>query len=173
MSFLPQDEIVRTLLGARSRLSAGFYMTLRDVHLVEDLFQEVTVKALAQGELFTNEAQLLSWARVVGRNAALNQLRKLNRLSVGLPDALLETLEAEGAVTIESGREEALASCLQRVPPAAREMLDLRYFHGLSCIEVAQRTGAGVDAIYQKLSRLHRSLRECMEQKLALAATPS
>ncbi len=167
MTFLPQNDIVRTLLGARARLSAGFYLVLRDVHLVEDVFQEVMVKALAQTDLFTNEAQLLSWARAVGRNAGLNLVRKLSRVSVGLPDELLDLMEQETEADAGSGREEALAHCVKRLPPAARELLDLRYFHSLPCKEVAARTGTGLDAVYQKLSRLHFSLRECVERQLS------
>ena len=87
MSSIPQSEVIRTLLRVRARLSAGFCLVLRDAHLAEDIFQEVMVKALGQQELFTNEAQLLSWARAVGRNAGLNLLRKSGRISVGLPES--------------------------------------------------------------------------------------
>ena len=139
MSSLPQSEIIRTLLGARARLSAGFFLVLRDVHLAEDVFQDVMVKALGQQDLFTNEAQLLSWARAVGRNAGLNMLRKSGRISVGLPESLLETLAQESEAAASSGREEALAQCLESLPAAARELLELRYFNSLSCGDVAAR----------------------------------
>lgn len=167
MNFLPQNDIVRTLLGARARLSAGFYLALQDVHLVEDVFQEVMVKALAQTDLFTNEAQLLSWAKAVGRNAGLNMVRKSSRVSVGLPDTLLDLIEQESEADADSGREEALAHCVKRLPAAARELLELRYYHSLPCKEVAARMGSGLDATYQKLSRLHLTLRECVERQLS------
>lgn len=169
MPSLPQNEIIRTLLGARARLSAGFFLVLRDAHLAEDVFQEVMVKALAQPDLFTNEAQLLSWARAVGRNAGLNLLRKSGRISVGLPESLLETLEHESEAESGSEREAALRDCLDALPEQSRELLDLRYFHGLSCADVAARTGSALDAIYQRLSRLHRALRRCVEERLATA----
>ena len=173
MSFLPQNDIVRTLLGARARLSAGFYLVLRDVHLVEDVFQEVMVKALAQTDLFNNEAQLLSWAKAVGRNAGLNLVRKLSRMSVGLPNELLDLLEHEAEAEAGSEREEALAHCVGQLPAAAWELLDLRYFHSLPCQEVAERTGASVDAVYQQLSRLHLALRECVERQLFTPTQPT
>lgn len=169
-SSLSQNEIIRTLLGARGRLSAGFFLVLRDVHLAEDVFQDVMVKALGQQDLFTNEAGLLSWARVVGRNAGLNLLRKSGRISVGLPESLLETLAQESEVEVGAGREEALAECLEILPAAARKLLELRYFHRMSCGEVAARTGSGLDAIYQRLSRLHRTLRDCVDRRLTLSS---
>ncbi len=172
MSSLPQSEVIRTLLGGRARLSAGFFLVLRDAHLAEDVFQEVMVKALEQPDFFTNEAQLLSWARAVGRNAGLNLLRKFGRISVGLPESLLETLAQESEAEVGSGREEALAKCLEGLPAAAREVLELRYFHCLSCGEVAARTGSGLEAVYQKLSRLHRTLRDCVERRLTTFSDP-
>jgi RNA polymerase sigma-70 factor (ECF subfamily) len=168
-SSLSQNEIVRPLLRARARLSAGFFLVLRDVHLAEDVFQEVMVKALDEGELFTNEAHLLSWARAVGRNAGLNLLRKSGRVSVGLPESLLNTLEQESEAEGSSAREAALRDCLDGLPAQSRELLELRYFHGLSCAEVAARAGPARDVIYQRLSRLHRVLRSCVESRLAKA----
>jgi len=170
---LPQDQIIRTLLGARARLSAGFFLVLRDAHLAEDVFQEVMVKALGHQDFFTNEAQLLSWARAVGRNAGLNLLRKSGRISVGLPESLFEMLAQETEADAGNGREEALATCLASLPVASRELLELRYFHSLSCADVATRTGSGLEAVYQKLSRLHRTLRDCVERRLTLSADPS
>ena len=170
MSSLPQSEVIRTLLGARARLSAGFFLVLRDAHLAEDVFQEVMVKALDEGGLFTNEAQLLSWARAVGRNAGLNMLRKSGRISVGLPESLLERLAQESEAEAGSGREEALAQCVESLPAAARELLELRYFNSLSCGDVAALTGSGLEAVYQKLSRLHRTLRDCVERRLTLSS---
>ena len=169
MSSLPQSEIIRTLLGARARLSAGFFLVLRDAHLAEDVFQEVMVKAMDEGGLFTNEAQLLSWSRAVGRNAGLNLLRKSGRISVGLPESLLETLAQESEAEGGSAREAALRGCLEGLPAQSRELLELRYFHGLSCAEVAARADSALDAIYQRLSRLHRVLRRCVEARLAEA----
>jgi DNA-directed RNA polymerase specialized sigma24 family protein len=54
-------------------------------------------------------------------------------------------------------------------------LLELRYFDGRSCQEVAEILGAGVEAIYQRLSRLHRQLKECVDQRVkqALLSAPS
>lgn len=62
---------------------------------------------------------------------------------------------------------EALQECLDRVPAQSRRLLELRYFEGRPCQEVADMLGAGVEAIYQRLSRLHRQLKQCVEQRLS------
>jgi DNA-directed RNA polymerase specialized sigma24 family protein len=53
------------------------------------------------------------------------------------------------------------------VPANSRRLLELRYFDGRPCQEVAEMLGAGVEAIYQRLSRLHRQLKQCVDQRLS------
>jgi RNA polymerase sigma-70 factor, ECF subfamily len=48
--------------------------------------------------------------------------------------------------------------------------LDMRYFQGRSCTDVGKALGMKLDAAYQRLSRLHRALRECVEGKLGSSA---
>jgi RNA polymerase sigma-70 factor (ECF subfamily) len=172
MASLPQDELIRTLLAQRARISAGVWLVVRDVHLAEDVFQDVMVKALA-GESFTNEAHLLSWCRVTARNVALNLMRKRGREVTTLSGDIMELLEgelqAQGGAT--AARIEALQECVEALPADSRALVDARYFEGRSCAEVAATFKMGLDAAYQRLSRLHRVLRECMEGKLHQAAT--
>ena len=167
MTSLPQDELIRTLLAQRARISAGVWLVVRDVHLAEDVFQELMVKALA-GETFTNEAHLLSWCRVTARNTALNVMRKRGREVTTLSGDIMELLEeewcSEGGGT--PARIEVLQECVEALPSDARALVNARYFEGRSCAEVAATLKMGLDAAYQRLSRLHRVLRECMDGKL-------
>ena len=63
-------------------------------------------------------------------------------------------------------RIEALQDCLEAAPESSRRLLKLRYFEGYSCEEVAEQMGIGLNAIYKRVSRLHESLKECIEGKL-------
>jgi RNA polymerase sigma-70 factor (ECF subfamily) len=67
----------------------------------------------------------------------------------------------------EDRRTEALQACLSDVPEQARLLVRLRYTDGLACGDVAERLGINLDAVYKRLSRLHLSLRRCVEGKLA------
>ena len=44
---LTQEDVVRTLLAARTRISASAWIVVRDVQAAEDIFQNLTVKALS------------------------------------------------------------------------------------------------------------------------------
>ncbi len=167
---LAQEYIVRTLLAARMRISASAWVIVRDAQAAEDIFQNVTVKALTGGGQFECEAQLVSWAHVTARHEALNLIRSRKARVLVLDAASLELLESEWireAARPESDRVEALRQCLDALPADSRRVLHLRYFQERSCAEVSQALGVGLDAIYQRLSRLHRALAQCIERRLA------
>lgn len=169
---LPPDHIVRVLFSARARLSAAAWIIVRDSAAAEDIFQNVSVKALTKGLAFHHEAELLSWAHVTARHEAIDWLRRLRVGVVPLDADVIELLEAEWAAAPASGpRLDALRECLEKTPAEARRLLELRYFEGRACEEVARLAGVGLDAVYQRLSRLHRALKTCIERRLADGGT--
>ncbi|MEZ5431818.1 MAG: sigma-70 family RNA polymerase sigma factor [Verrucomicrobiales bacterium] len=164
---LSQEDIVRTLLSARPRLSASIWVMLRDSQSAEDIFQNVSVKALTKGAIFEHEG-LSSPGRTSQPGGRLDFLRKRRPESL-LDHDVLEILDTEWRLEghlASGGRMEALQDCLEKMPDHARRLLELRYFEGHSCLEVAEKLGLGIDAVYQRLSRLHRALKDCIEQKL-------
>jgi RNA polymerase sigma-70 factor, ECF subfamily len=167
---LTHPEIIRTLLAARPRLLAAAWVVVADAHLAEDIFQTVSVRAMEPELEFASEPALLSWAHVVARREGLQWLRKHRRESVGLDEDVLELVESEWVLTSveQTSREaEMLAECLKTVSEASRRLLELRYFEDRSCGEVADVIGCGLDAVYQRLSRLHRALKTCIETRIA------
>jgi RNA polymerase sigma-70 factor, ECF subfamily len=167
MNFLDSNQIVSTLFAHRGRLSAAIWLIVRDVHLAEDVFQEVAIKATSQPDQFKNASHLLSWSHVCARNAALNLLRKLKTHQLSFDESILEELESEWANegSIVDQRIDALQECLGALPQESRDALTLRYAEGRTCQEVATRLGLTLDAAYQRLSRLHLALRQCVERK--------
>ena len=69
------EDITATLLAERMPLTAFFASVTRDFHLAEDLFQEVCVKAVARADSFKTTAHLMNWARLAGKNRAIDILR--------------------------------------------------------------------------------------------------
>ena len=61
---LNSQQIVQTLLTVRNRLTASVWLIVRDAQTAEDIFQEVSVKALAADLHFDREPQLVSWAQI-------------------------------------------------------------------------------------------------------------
>ncbi len=168
---LLQDDIIRTLLASRLRIVAAAWIVVRDAQAAEDIFQNLTVKAMGGAATFEREAQLISWAHVTARHEALNWVRDRKGRTVALDQAVLELLEDEWAKDRErpdpeGDRVEALRQCMGELPEPSRRVLELRYFEERPCGEVSRRMGIGLDAVYQRLSRLHRTLRQCVERRM-------
>jgi len=167
---LSQEDVVRTLLAARIRISASAWLVVRDVQAAEDIFQNLSVKALSGTTRFELEAQLLSWAHITARHEALNWVRSRKSRALSLDEAVLDLVasegDREGVDRKEGQRVEALRECLATLPSGSRQILDLRYAEERSCEEISRVLGVGLDAVYQRLSRLHRAVKQCTERRL-------
>ena len=169
---LDHETILRYLFAARQRLSAAAWLIVRDAQAAEDIFQNVALKSVTREVSFEHEGALLSWATVSARREGIDWLRKRKHETLGLEPDVLDLLNHEWQTKhtqTEGPRMEALRECLDGVPANSRQLLELRYFEGHSCDDVARRVGASVDAVYQRLSRLHRQLKQCVDQKVAAA----
>lgn len=164
---MQESDVVRVLLEARIRLTVPIWSIVRESQAVEDIFQEVVLRALRQREQLNDEGHLLAWSRTTAKNLAVDWLRQRGKSKVmdgGAMDRIwsISDDQAKGL----SDRKDALRRCLQKMPERNREMIQLRYAEGLSCIEVAKQIGASLDAVYKRLSRAHRDLRRCVEGTL-------
>jgi RNA polymerase sigma factor (sigma-70 family) len=164
---LEPDTIVQVLLRERLRVTALAAAVTRDVHAADDIFQQVVLAALESRAQFRGPDHVLAWALRAARHRAVDFAR--GRRLRSLPDDVLDLLEArwaDPAGAAASDRGEALHRCLGRLTNSARELLQMRYAEGLTAVAVAERVRRTVDAVYQTLSRIHRSLRECVEREL-------
>lgn len=164
------ETILSHLFAARTRLCAAAYAIVRDPQVSEDLFQNVALKALTRDVSFEHEGALLSWAMVSMKREGIDWIRKRRPELVGLEDEVLDLLHQEwldeGGKDGAGNRVSALKRCMESLPQPARQLLELRYFERFSCGEVAKEVGIGLEATYQRLSRLHRDLKKCIDQRL-------
>ncbi len=164
---LAPEDITATLLTERLPLTAFFASVTRDFHLAEDVFQEVCVKAVARAEKLETTAHVMNWARLAGKNRAIDILRARDGRYVGLSHEMLDLLAAEWP---ESSRvdsmQEALGQCIEQITPKNRELLRLRYFERRNCTDVAAIMGRKIETVYQALARLHKALGDCIRARL-------
>jgi RNA polymerase sigma-70 factor (ECF subfamily) len=170
---LTEQSILQCLMSWRTRVSAAAWVVVHDAHTAEDIFQNVVVKALTREVCLETESALLSWAFITARREGIDWLRRHQRESVCLDEEILALLEHDWqsqSPQAAAAKVEALRDCLARMPEPANQLLRLRYFDGLSCEQVAEKMGIGLAAMYKRMSRLHVSLKECIEAKLGRAA---
>ena len=156
-------------MQSRERISAAAWVVVRDAHVAEDIFQNTVLKAVTKDVEFEAEAALLSWAFITARREGLDWVRKHRRESVGCDPEILALLEKDwqSEASAPAGeRIDALRECIDRLPDKSKQLLRLRYFEGLSCGEISGQVNAKLDAVYKRLSRIHQSLRTCVESKM-------
>lgn len=168
---LDQTAVITTVMQWRHKLTAAAWLVVRDTHAADDIFQTVVLKALSSEAVFDAEAAVVSWSFVTCRNASIDWLRRRRKETAVLEADTIATLHDEWArdtLAPTDQRADALEDCLGEVPEQARLLVRLRYTDGLACGEVAARLGLNLDAVYKRLSRLHLTLRQCVEGKLAV-----
>ncbi len=78
------------------------------------------------------------------------------------------------ADTVWSDRYEHFTTVSMSCRHSARQLLHMKYTEGLTALVIAERLKRTADAVYQNLSRLHHSLRACVERRLAgVSKTPA
>jgi len=169
---LHAEDIAAVLLAERLPLTAFIASVTRDFHLAEDVFQEVSVKAVARAAEFESAAHVVNWARTAGKNRAIDVLRAREGKDVGHSDEMLAVLAEEWpGKSPRDAQQEALAHCIGQVTANNRELLRLRYFERRACAEVAEMMGRKLETIYQALARLHKTLGDCVRARLQQEAS--
>lgn len=165
---------VQTLFLQHSAAVRGFVWGLvADRTVADDIFQEVFLTVARQQDEFDRTGNFLAWVRGIARNKVLEHWRRQRTGRLLFDEQLLELLaeSAETAFDKEDERlerrREALARCLQRLAPRAREIIDLRYAEQpLAPPELARRIGWTTNAVNVALARARAFLRACTQQVL-------
>lgn len=166
---LSRENVTAVLLRERLALVAFLASVTRNFHLAEDVFQDVCVKAIGDESGFESTAHLMNWARLTGRNRAIDLLRVRDGKLESLSEEILSSLASvwpEAGSEIWRNKQVALERCLDRLTPNNRQIVRLRYFEGRTGSDVAAVLGRKLETVYQALARIHKSLAECMQTQL-------
>ncbi len=164
-----QHIVVRALMAERVKLFAYIVSIVRDEHLAEDVLQEVSIVALDKREEIRDPACLPAWLRETARYKSLKALSRLSKRPLTLDNAMLDLLEAEWCAydrVAGSTMTDMLRSCLSKLSPYARRIVDLRYGENLKSGQVAEMLGRKAHTVYIALQRIHRDLANCMQRQI-------
>ena len=162
-------RLVQVLAGHQVMILAYARAIVRDLHLAEDVYQEVAVILAQDPTRMPDDDGLAPWLREITRRKALELLRKARR-ACPLDDEVLELVAGsfEPTPPDELGDlRAAMAGCLDRLPDDSRSIVTGRYADDLSCEDIAARVGRSVQGVYAVLKRMRLALQECVERTLA------
>jgi RNA polymerase sigma-70 factor len=154
-------------------LTAFIRSTVRDVALVDDVFQETLLTAWRRLDDYDKTRPFGPWLRGIAGNlilAALRQRRKVVWLSdeqmlAHLDDRCEQLAKAPGDTLDE--KLELLRNCVQSLPEQYREVIEVRMQEDEDSNEsLATRLGLNLETLKKRLQRARARLVDCMQRKL-------
>ncbi|MEZ4363045.1 MAG: sigma-70 family RNA polymerase sigma factor [Kofleriaceae bacterium] len=165
----PDADLVRAMAEGQQQALAALYERHASVMLglamrivrnrkeAEDLLHDVFLEAWRSAKTFDpKRGRVRTWLAIRMRSRALDQ-QKSSRISRNAGDGGLERLVAEDAPP--SPDHAKVRSALEELPPEQRQVIELAYFEGLSCSEIAERIGAPIGTVKSRLSAAMSKLR--------------
>ncbi len=132
----------------------------------EDLLQQVFLNAIAALDRYDpSRAAPGTWIYTITRNTVIDYYRKQEREPVPaeLEDSTLYEAEADARLLTEETLE-ALAEALEQLSKRERDIIILRFYHGLSAQETAKRVGVSYANVRYLQYAALKKLRRCLEQ---------
>lgn len=164
---LSEDRMIKTLLQEQPRLLAFLNAIVRRVDLSDDIFQDISLRAVRARAKLDNEEHFIRWLYRAARNRAIDEMR---RSKMPLIDGrVLDHFESDWAdqsISEFNEQSEALRFCIESLKPDCRQLIRFRYRDELSGKNIALRLSTTPEAIYMKLSRIRKQLRECITWRM-------
>jgi RNA polymerase sigma-70 factor (ECF subfamily) len=151
-----QEELVQAY---QSRVAGFVYTFLGSSESVEDLAQQIFVRALVALPGIRNLDQVEAWLFRIARNACLSHLRKQKWRRLFVP---YESEYHEPIAEIPVDRSEDLAwlrRAVLQLPPSQRELVALLQDADLSYEELARITGRSLSSVKSLLFRARETLK--------------
>ena len=154
--------IEAALTAARPRAVAALLRHFRDIDLAEEAFQEASLRALRTWPQNGPPRDAAAWLIFVGRNVAIDTVRRRAKQTVLPPDEALSDLddaEEAAAERIDGShyRDDLLrllfVCCHPDLPATQQVALALRIVSGLSVRQIARAFLVGEAAMEQRITR--------------------
>jgi RNA polymerase sigma-70 factor (ECF subfamily) len=164
-----QVEFHRLFLENQRRVF-GYILTLvPSLDDAREIFQNACVVIFAKSGQFTAGTDFAKWACQIAHFEVFNYRRRRQKegawLSTDVLGALAsKRLEAAGEL---DARAAALQTCLNKMRPKDRELIETRYRRNQTSRSLAVELGRPIDTVYKALRRIRQSLYECIERTLA------
>jgi RNA polymerase sigma-70 factor (ECF subfamily) len=138
--------------------------------VAEDLFQETWLKVITRIHRYDERRPFEPWLFAVGRNLAIDHLRKVSPKSLDEPtesgESGIERLGADqpGSLDrlLEQERRDLLERRLEELPALYREALSLRFEEEMAFEEIAEVLSAPVSTVKSRVQRALAMLRRRM-----------
>lgn len=142
------------------------FQLLRSREDAEEAAQEAFVQAFQKLEKLREPAYFFSWAWRITTTVALKLRQKKNRLKLSAEADSFPQSAAPEPIEREE-RNQQIAQALGKLPEEQRMAITLRFWQGMDYDSMAELFGLSHDALYQRVSRGLKRLREILGEDFA------
>lgn len=134
---------------------------------VDELWQETNLVLWKRFADYRPGTNFLAWARRIAYNKVLNY-RTRRRPPLQFSDDFLQKLASSDRVFEQHlPWLDALKHCAEKLPPADRELIELRYSTDANCRSVAESLRRPIHSVYKSVGRIRTHLLECIRREMA------
>lgn len=152
----------------------AIYLLVKNRALAEDIFQEAFIKIIntLRAGNYNEEGKFGPWAIRIGRNLAIDHIRKQKR-NVVITDSegndILSYIqiaeESREDKLIQYQTEQNIKELVKLLPEEQREVLIMRHWGDLSFKEIADQTGVSINTALGRMRYALNNLRKMMEKQ--------
>lgn len=159
-------QFARLVAQHQSFLFGYLVNCLGDFAAAEDVLQETFVVLWTSRDKFQLGTNFAAWSTTI----ALNQVRKYRRGHKRRPESLseeiLEIVAGEGSARRDESeqRRAALRTCLEKLNPADRELVERIYGDGRTVASLADESGTSLNVLYKSTRKIRRALHDCIQR---------
>jgi RNA polymerase sigma-70 factor (ECF subfamily) len=166
--------LAQLLKRHKRSIFTAIYLLVKNRALAEDIFQETFIKIINTLRLgnYNEEGKFGPWAVRIGRNLAIDYIRKQKRNMV-ITDSdgndILSYIqiaeESREDKLIQYQTEQNMKELVKRLPEEQRQVLIMRHWGDLSFKEIADQTGVSINTALGRMRYALNNLRKMMEQQ--------
>jgi RNA polymerase sigma-70 factor, ECF subfamily len=162
-----RDHALRILMTAYGApLTAFIVRVLRDRELAKDVRQQVFLDAFQGLERFEARSSVWSWLCSIAYHRCFDELKRIRRAGAVDDFDVWEGLAEPPDLAMDADRvakRRALEQCLGKLSPSLRAQLLMRYWLGLSYMEIGEAMGVPHGTVQVRMSRILPRLRRCLQ----------
>lgn len=146
---------------------------IREEHAVQDLAQEVFIKAYDNLPSFGFQSKFSSWIYRIAVNQCKDYLKNIRRKNITLSsfdseslDALFEDQATQLNELVNTEIHDKLKTAIDLLPEAYRNALLLKYMNDMTYKAMSEELGDSVESLKVRVHRARNELKSIMDQML-------
>lgn len=162
----PSEEFVNLFTRMQRRIYLYILSQVGQPDAADEILQNTNVVIWSKYQQFEIGTNFQAWACQIATYEVMKYRQQKTRSKLQFSDEFVSQVAEASKETLAFNEEERLAlqECLQKLRDKDRELIQERYRPGSKGKDLAHRLGRPANSVYQSLSRIRKTLLECVRR---------